>query len=108
MPRYAAFLRAISRRRNVHESPDRTAGEIHRPGVRLAEGLLVQLGANSNDEIVPKRSAAHLAGKQEADAAEHRLLGKVLPGAKQAANAFRQILPGRRLSHQRVASARPT
>src|SRR5712691_3415667 len=50
------------------------------------------------------RPAAHLAAKQEADAAEHRPFGKVLPEGKPVASALRQILPGRRLSDQRVAS----
>lgn len=101
-PLRQVFVLAIPLGRNVHEPSEGTTGEIHRPGVTLAECLLVHLGANSNDEIVPKRPAAHLAGKQEADAAEHCLLGKVVPGGEQAANALRQILPGRRFSRQRV------
>src|SRR5713101_4073597 len=78
--------------RDVHESPERLAREVHRPHVSPAHDGIEFVARNSYHQIASNDSAAHPPAVQEGEAAEHLAFGDVVPHAERLANAMRELL----------------
>src|SRR3989454_7089264 len=78
--------------RDVHESPERLAREVHRPHVSPAHDGIEFVARDSYHQIASNDSAAHPTAVQEGEAAEHLAFGDVVPSAERLANAIRELL----------------
>ena len=73
-------------------SPERPAGEIHRPDVRPSQRGLHLVTADAHDEIAPEHTAAHPATAEKHEAAHHAALGDARAILQNRPDAVGQLL----------------
>src|SRR5712691_2019626 len=78
--------------RDVHESPERLAREVHRPHVSSAHDGIEFVVRDSHHQIASNDSAAHPTAVQEGETTEHPAFGDVVPDAERLANPIRELL----------------
>src|SRR5882672_4334781 len=78
--------------RDVHESSERLAREVHRPHVSPAHDGIELVVWDSYHQIASNDAAAHPTEIEEREAAEHLAFGDDVPGAKRLANPIREPL----------------
>ena len=83
---------AEARWRDVHESPERLAREVHRPHVSPAHDGIEFVVRDSHHQIAANDSAAHPTAAEESEATEHLALGDVVPSVECLANPIRESL----------------
>src|SRR6266699_5497574 len=66
----------IPGRSHVHETCQRSSGEIHRPGVWPRKGLLVPLRPDADHQVPSNHAAAHPAVEHDGETAEHFFLDR--------------------------------
>ena len=77
-------------RRDVHESPEGFAGEVHWPDVRCTKNPLVLVSGDAHHQVTADDAAAHAALEQERETAEHLSFNDPSPCADYLSDAIRE------------------
>jgi hypothetical protein len=90
-PRPERGGRAEARRRDVYESPEWPAREVHRPHVSPAHDRIELVIRHSHHQIASNDSAAHPTATQECEATKHLAFGDVVATSERLADAIREL-----------------